>query len=168
MSEHRGHGNGFGALFAPKCLENPRSFLIMTRNYSELAAAWELPIADIKAARTKLGDQLTEGVHFHRGDQNALLFTAEGEALLLQTLGLEPPATEVSEAEFADFLADQTIDLMARSIALRAYQRLPQKVLAEMRRMLHRPQTPEEVTAVGNALNLYVAGVQGLIPGGQA
>lgn len=145
----------------------------MTRNYSELAAAWELPIADLKAARTKLGDQLTEGIHFHRGDQNALLFTAEGEALLLQTLGLEPPATDIpatdmSEAEFADFLADQTIDTMARSIALRAYQRMPHKVIAEMRRMLHRPQTAEEVTAVSNALNLYVAGVQGLIPGGQA
>jgi hypothetical protein len=138
----------------------------MTRNYSELSAAWEIPVADLKAARSKLGEQLVEGRHFDRGEQNALLFNPDGETLLLQFLGIEPKTPDMSEGEFADFLAEQTIALMAPAIALRAYQLLPQRVLGEMRRMLHAPKNQDEVEAVGNALNLYAAGVPNFLPGG--
>jgi hypothetical protein len=138
----------------------------MTRNYSELSAAWEIPVADLKAARSKLGEQLVEGRHFDRGEQNALLFNPDGEALLLQFLGIEPKTPDMNEAEFADFLAEQTIALMAPAIALRAYQLLPQRVLGEMRRMLHAPKNQDEVEAVGNALNLYATGVPNFLPGG--
>lgn len=140
----------------------------MTRNYSELSAAWEIPVADLKTARTKLGDQLVEGRHFDRGEQNALLFNPDGEALLLQQLNIEPKTPDMSEGEFADFLAEQTISLMAPAIALRAYQLLPQRVLGEMRRMLHQPRSEDEVQAVSNALNLYTANIPGFLPGGRA
>jgi hypothetical protein len=140
---------------------------MITRNYAQLAEAWGIPVGEIKAARTKLGDRLVEGEHYERGDQNALFFTAEGEALLLQEMGLEPPAEELSEEQFNDFLAQQSIAQLAPAIALRAYKMLPGLVAQEMRRMLHAPRTAEEVAAVGNALSAYASAMPGFLPGGQ-
>lgn len=131
------------------------------RTYKDLAEAWGIKKDDLYKAKSANADILQEGTHYSLGDKGEYLWNSAGERILAQSLNLdvEIESDQLDEPEptlepdpLTLSISDQISDALAEPIALQAWQMLPSKVFASMRRMLHAPANDAEASAVSNAM----------------
>jgi len=117
------------------------------QTYSELAQAWEIDKPTLERARAALGDNLTQGIDYQRGENNSLLWLEPGAEKLrshLQSRGQLPLDVAVEQTEGTDIgaivesvcdsIADEIVDQVSRLLPRRIYSRVYSNLLASMSR----------------------------------
>jgi hypothetical protein len=119
------------------------------QTYSELAQAWAIDKPTLERARTALGDNLTQGIDYQRGENNSLLWLDSGAEKLrshLQSRGQLPLDVAVEQTEptdldaivnaVADNIAGEIIDAVSRRLPRRIYAGIYDRLAASMIRPL--------------------------------
>lgn len=102
------------------------------QTYAELAQEWAIDKPTLERARTALGDNLTQGTDYHRGENNSILWLTPGAEKLrtyLQSRG-QLPLAAVPESEGTDITAivEIIVDTIAPEIADQVTRLLPRRI----------------------------------------